>query len=256
MAELTTQYLLRFPGFSKRKSVCHLFVADDGVVLGEVEDNKGTSVTNALELVCAGVADRFFEGRTDFAVYEWLPRDVFTSEGRMLEIKWHASGLRLPEWICVLRLPRFAEEAETHIRQCEPYTSRVVSKVAVARIDLDGAHESLQRIRRDLPPLPPSPDHQPRPMPPELTKREREVLLSLTRPLTRPEVFARPLTNGEIAAELFLSQDAVKAHLRRLYDKFDLGNEPMSGKRARLATEAVTRGVISRAELLTKSTES
>ena len=84
MTELTTEYLIRFPSFSNERSVCHLFLANEGIVLGELEDNKGTSVTNALEIVCAGIADAFFEGKTDFAVFEWLPHDVFTAEGQML----------------------------------------------------------------------------------------------------------------------------------------------------------------------------
>src|SRR5205823_11020520 len=49
--------------------------------------------------------------------------------------------------------------------------------------------------------------------PPQLTPTQRKILLALCRPYKSGE-FAAPATNGQIAAEVFLSVDAVKAHLR------------------------------------------
>ena len=133
MTEHPREHLLCFTGFTDRLSVCHLFVSQRGIVLGELEDNKGTSVTNALELVCAGVAARFFDGSVDFEVFEWLPKNVLIETGRMLEIKWHAAGLRLPEWRPVLKLPAYAQAAESEIRKLDPYTSRTLRRRGVRR---------------------------------------------------------------------------------------------------------------------------
>lgn len=79
--------------------------------------------------------------------------------------------------------------------------------------------------------------------PPELTRRERHVLVALCRPMASGEVFTEPASLRRIADELVVTEAAVKYHLRRLYDKFGLtGDEER--RRARLANEAVRRGVI------------
>jgi DNA-binding NarL/FixJ family response regulator len=82
----------------------------------------------------------------------------------------------------------------------------------------------------------------------ELTETQRRVLIALCRPY-RDGNFATPATNQEVAAEVFLSVDAVKMHLRTLFGKFDLGELPQNQKRARLAECALQFGVISHREL-------
>lgn len=82
----------------------------------------------------------------------------------------------------------------------------------------------------------------------ELTDTQRRVLVALCRPY-RDGTFGTPATNQEIAAEVFLSVDAVKMHLRTLFGKFMLGDLPQGQKRARLAESALRSGVISHGEL-------
>lgn len=84
---------------------------------------------------------------------------------------------------------------------------------------------------------------------PVLTPREREVLLALCRPLLAGDLITPPATTVQIADELFLSEDAAKKHLQRLYRKFELTHEDPSQRRARLANEAIRRGAISVSEL-------
>jgi pSer/pThr/pTyr-binding forkhead associated (FHA) protein len=76
-----------------------------------------------------------------------------------------------------------------------------------------------------------------------LTPVQRQVLVALCRPL-KLSAYAAPATNREIAAELFLSVDAVKAHLRVLFERFDLEELPQNQKRARLAAAALVGGVV------------
>jgi len=76
-----------------------------------------------------------------------------------------------------------------------------------------------------------------------LSPMQRRVLIALCRPV-RDSESATPATNREIAAEVFLSVDAVKAHLRVLFERFGLGELPQNEKRARLAASALVSGVL------------
>jgi hypothetical protein len=86
--------------------------------------------------------------------------------------------------------------------------------------------------------------------PPPITPRERDVLVALCRPLLTGDAFTEPASIRAIAAELVVSEAAVKQHLSRLYDKFDVGAE---GERRRvgLANAAVARGAVTLGDLRT-----
>jgi hypothetical protein len=71
--------------------------------------------------------------------------------------------------------------------------------------------------------------------PDELSRREREVIDALSRPLREGGPDAAPATNQKIAGEVFLSLDAVKGHLRTIYAKLGLEELPQNRKRAELA---------------------
>jgi hypothetical protein len=78
---------------------------------------------------------------------------------------------------------------------------------------------------------------------PDLTAAQRRVLEALCRPYKESE-FAAPATNQAIAEELFLSVDAVKAHLRALFAAFDIEDLPQNQKRAYLAMRALQLGIV------------
>jgi hypothetical protein len=77
---------------------------------------------------------------------------------------------------------------------------------------------------------------------PELTRRELDVLASLCRPALSDEAFAAPATAREIAADLVVTEAAVKQHLLRLYQKFRIPEGP--NRRTRLANEVVAIGLV------------
>lgn len=83
---------------------------------------------------------------------------------------------------------------------------------------------------------------------PEITRREREVLWELCRPLLAAETFAQPATNQEIAERLYIGEAAVKFHLGNLFMKFDI-EQVRGSRRAQLAAEAIRRGIVSRSDL-------
>jgi predicted component of type VI protein secretion system len=78
---------------------------------------------------------------------------------------------------------------------------------------------------------------------PELTPAQRRVLDALCRPYKESE-FAMPATNQAIAEELFLSADAVQAHLRALFGAFGIEDMPPNRRRAQLATRAMQLGIV------------
>jgi hypothetical protein len=84
--------------------------------------------------------------------------------------------------------------------------------------------------------------------PPPLTRRESDVLLALCRPLLTGDAFTEPASIRAIAAELVVSEAAVKQHLSRLYVKFDLDSQG-ERKRVQLANAAVARGAITVGDL-------
>jgi DNA-binding CsgD family transcriptional regulator len=82
-----------------------------------------------------------------------------------------------------------------------------------------------------------------------LTDSQRRVLVALCRPYRDGGAFATPASNQEIASEVFLSVDAVKMHLRGLFNKLELSSLPQNQKRARLAEFALQTGLISTRDL-------
>lgn len=76
-----------------------------------------------------------------------------------------------------------------------------------------------------------------------LTDTQRKVLIALCRPIVEG-TSATPATNPQIAGELFLSVDAVKAQLRVLFERFGYGQLPQNEKRSRLVSTVLSSGVL------------
>ncbi len=77
-----------------------------------------------------------------------------------------------------------------------------------------------------------------------LTPTQKRVLTALCRPYKHSEGYATPATNQEIATEIFLSVDAVKTHLRALFQTFEISGLPQNQKRVRLVECAFQLGLV------------
>lgn len=76
-----------------------------------------------------------------------------------------------------------------------------------------------------------------------LTEAQRKLLIALCRPIVESST-ATPATNPQIAAEVHLSVDAVKAHMRHLFERFGLEELPQNEKRTRLVTIVLGSGLL------------
>jgi hypothetical protein len=82
---------------------------------------------------------------------------------------------------------------------------------------------------------------QPKTVTPELTRRELDVIASLCRPAMSDDAFVAPATAREIAADLVVTEAAVKQHLLRLYSKLRIPEG--QNRRIRLANEVISLGL-------------
>jgi DNA-binding CsgD family transcriptional regulator len=76
-----------------------------------------------------------------------------------------------------------------------------------------------------------------------LSPAQRKVLIALCRPVV-DSTGASPATNRAIAAEMFLSEEAVKAHMRVLFRRFGYEELPQNEKRARLVATVLASGML------------
>jgi pSer/pThr/pTyr-binding forkhead associated (FHA) protein len=82
-----------------------------------------------------------------------------------------------------------------------------------------------------------------------ISPAQRRILLALCRPFKDGSAFATPSTNQAIAAELHLSVDAVKTHMRALFEKLGVADLPQNQKRVALVERALQSGVVAPRDL-------
>jgi pSer/pThr/pTyr-binding forkhead associated (FHA) protein len=83
----------------------------------------------------------------------------------------------------------------------------------------------------------------------KLSDAQAKVLIALCRPYKGASAFVTPATNQDIAGELYLSVDAVKKHMRSLYERFGVEQLPQYEKRNRLVERAFAGGFVSEHDL-------
>jgi hypothetical protein len=83
-----------------------------------------------------------------------------------------------------------------------------------------------------------------------ITPAQKRVLVALCRPLVEAlDQGAAPRSNPEIAAELTVSVEAVRSHLKTLFRLFEVPDLPQNRKRAELARRALASGVVAARDL-------
>ena len=78
---------------------------------------------------------------------------------------------------------------------------------------------------------------------------QKRVLVALCRPFKDGAAFATPATNQQIADELTLSVEAIKTHLRALFEKFGVSDLPQNQKRVALVERALQSGLVNERDL-------
>ena len=78
---------------------------------------------------------------------------------------------------------------------------------------------------------------------------QRQIVMALCRPYKHDDPYATPASNQQIADEMFLSVDAVKTHLRILFQKFHIEDLPQNQKRVKLVERVLGLGLVSRKDL-------
>lgn len=82
-----------------------------------------------------------------------------------------------------------------------------------------------------------------------VTPMQRKVLVALCRPFADETRHAVPATNPQIAAELVLSDDAVKSHMRAIFHRLGVADLPQNAKRARVVEVALAAGIVTPRDL-------
>jgi DNA-binding CsgD family transcriptional regulator len=82
-----------------------------------------------------------------------------------------------------------------------------------------------------------------------ISQAQRRVLVALCRPFADGSPFATPASNQQIAAELVVSVESVKTHLRALFQRLEVEALPQNQKRARLVERAFQLGLVSSRDL-------
>jgi pSer/pThr/pTyr-binding forkhead associated (FHA) protein len=82
-----------------------------------------------------------------------------------------------------------------------------------------------------------------------LSDSQRRVLVALCRPFKGATGFANPASNKAIAAELHLTVDAVKTHMRALFRRLEVEDLSANHKRRRLVELAFLLGLVTERDL-------
>jgi pSer/pThr/pTyr-binding forkhead associated (FHA) protein len=83
----------------------------------------------------------------------------------------------------------------------------------------------------------------------DVSPAQRRVLVELCRPFKQGAAFAAPPTNQQVAEALHLSVDAVKTHMRALFEKFDVQELPQNRKRLAVVERALQTGLLTDRDL-------
>jgi len=100
-----SQYILIFRGFARTPGWCHVVVGEDNhgqkaVLVGELDDNPGTSVINATEQVSDAISRTLLGGSSEFELYEYVIKGLPELKPTFYRIEWKGERGRfsMPTW--------------------------------------------------------------------------------------------------------------------------------------------------------------
>jgi len=99
-----SEYIFVTRGFAREPVWCHVVIASgkgrQAVLIGELEDNPGTSATNALEQIAEKVSAELLKDRQGFEFFEYVPKGLPSLEPTFYRIEWGGTPGRfsMPVW--------------------------------------------------------------------------------------------------------------------------------------------------------------
>jgi len=101
-----SQQILVYRGFARDPGWCHVIVGrdertgDTAVLVGELDDNPGTTITNALEEVAEAIKRYVLNGDSDFELYQYSPQGLPDLKPTFYRIEWKGQPGRfsMPVW--------------------------------------------------------------------------------------------------------------------------------------------------------------
>jgi hypothetical protein len=100
-----TEYLLTYAGFSKVPGICHVIAADEStdVLVGDLDDNPGTSVVNATEEIGWALSRLLFDKQDPaaFRLFEYDPHGLPDLEPTTCRVQWNGEPgtFSMPTWV-------------------------------------------------------------------------------------------------------------------------------------------------------------
>jgi hypothetical protein len=164
----TAEYILIFIGFARTPGWCHVVVEGNGngtVLVGELDDNPGTSVLNATEEIASAISHKIFNGAapSDFTLFEYEVKAPPDLKPTFYRVAWNGAPgqFSMPTWTVVdpsvepglrsvqgsVRADDYTFDAVTSERELELIDAREPERVvARAKTRTVGAEEFRQRL--------------------------------------------------------------------------------------------------------------
>jgi hypothetical protein len=133
------EYLLVYTGFGTSIGVCHVVLSrspeEAMVLVGQLEDNPGTSVTNAIERVAERISTNLLDGREAFELFEYFPGGGIVIP-RFARVTWEGGKpFYMPVWHEIEPISHpWLEVAARRVGQ-EPYTTESIHATVVDATD-------------------------------------------------------------------------------------------------------------------------
>ena len=159
------EFLLAYRGYSATPGICHVVVAPENgraprALVGELDDNPGTSTTNAIEEVAEAISRHLLDGSEDFSLFQYQPHGLPDLRPEFYAIEWKGGRpFRWPVWERVdasshpwLSSVRRYVSAEDYTRDRIDVRTRVIDASRDPRVARDSTTEQIGRPHDIEPP--------------------------------------------------------------------------------------------------------